>query len=75
MHVIGSIRKRIFHNAVVSLMNALQIRSRLNYNNIFSSPLFSKCYVDSLDKQIADIVVSIAEYLYRDKRNIELDRM
>ena len=40
------------------------------FNNIFSSPLCSKCYVDSLDKQIADIVVSIAEYLYRDKRNI-----
>ena len=58
-------------------MNAAQIRSRLKYNNIFSSPLCSNCYVDSLDKQIADIVVSIAEYLYRDKRNsnIELDRM
>ena len=75
MHVIGSIRKRIFHNNVVSSMNASHIRSRLKYNNIFSSPLCSKCYVDSLDKQIADIVVSIAEYLYRDKRNIELDRM
>ena len=56
-------------------MNASHIRSRPKYNNIFSSPLCSKCYVDSLDKQIADIVVSIAEYLYRDKRNIELDRM
>ena len=53
-------------------MNASQIRSRLKYNNIFSSPLCSKCYVDSLDKQIADIVVSIAEYLYRDERNIIL---
>ena len=66
MHVIGSFRKRIFHNAVVSLMNALQIRSRLNYNNIFSLPLYSKWYVDSLDKQIAHIVVCIA------KKSIEI---